>query len=365
MMPLYNLLLDSSLAKLQRNGRRQVSHDFTIDFQPPIRLGTGNFKAALDQLITMSYSSYNIGEAYDNIKIRWRKKTESWKTLVLPNGMYDYADINSFLQAHTGKVDPKDKDSDFIFTLYFDMRIYQVVILMHGDYELDLTQGRFAELLGYERKVLTGAENHVGETVPNITRGVVWVFFHCDLITWRVRYVPSDVLYSFSTTGLHVGYPFTKTPKRPQWHPVNKSEIYSVRIRVTDGRNNPLDLNGIDVVVNLMLKRRVRFLVQGYTMNHPSEWAKFFDETTGRYRCRNKGSGLIRDTLMVIGRAFKGTAKSVAKTAAGKKQQKQFQKKRGRKLVKLGPKRVKKNPAYTSAAPAEIREGAAGHQNET
>ena len=53
-------------------------------------------------------------------------------------------------------------------------------------------------------------------------------------------------------------------------------------------------------------------------MNHPSEWAKFFDENVGRYRYKHKGSGLIRDTLMAIGKEFKGTAKKVAKTAAEK-----------------------------------------------
>ena len=175
----------------------------------------------------------------DNNENRWRKKTESWKTLVFPNGMCDYTDINSFLQAHTGKVDPKGKDSDYIFTLYFDMMIYRVVILMHGDYELDLTQGRFAELFGYQTKVLTGAENHVGETVPDITRGVDWVFLHCDLITRQVSSVPSDVLYCFSTTALHAGYPFSKEPRRLQWHPVKRKEIYSITVRVIDGRNTP------------------------------------------------------------------------------------------------------------------------------
>jgi len=53
-------------------------------------------------------------------------------------------------------------------------------------------------------------------------------------------------------------------------------------------------------------------------MNHPSEWTKFFDENAGRYRYKHKGWGLIRDTLMVIGKAFKGTAKNVVKTAADK-----------------------------------------------
>ena len=68
--------------------------------------------------------------------------------MIFPNGMYDYTDLNSFLQTQTGKVDPKDKESEYIFTLYFDMTIFWVVILMHENYELDLSGGKFAELVG-------------------------------------------------------------------------------------------------------------------------------------------------------------------------------------------------------------------------
>ena len=39
-------------------------------------------------------------------------------------------------------------------------------------------------------------------------------------------------------------------------------------------------------------------------MNHPSEWAKFFDEHAGRYPYKHKDSGVVRDTLMAIGKAF-------------------------------------------------------------
>ena len=53
-------------------------------------------------------------------------------------------------------------------------------------------------------------------------------------------------------------------------------------------------------------------------MNHSSEWSKFFDENAGRYRYKHKGSGVIRETLMAIGKAFKGTAKNVVKTATEK-----------------------------------------------
>ena len=53
-------------------------------------------------------------------------------------------------------------------------------------------------------------------------------------------------------------------------------------------------------------------------MNHPSEWQDFFDKNAGRYRYKHKGSGVIRDTLMAIGKAFKGTVKNVEKTTAEK-----------------------------------------------
>ena len=53
-------------------------------------------------------------------------------------------------------------------------------------------------------------------------------------------------------------------------------------------------------------------------MNRPSEWARFFDENTGSYRYKRKGSGVIRDTLMTIGKVCKGTVKNVAKKTAEK-----------------------------------------------
>ena len=69
----FDILLDSSLAKQERGGERNVSHDFTVKFHPPIELGSGNYKAALDELTTMSYSWNNIDSSYDNNKFGGRK----------------------------------------------------------------------------------------------------------------------------------------------------------------------------------------------------------------------------------------------------------------------------------------------------
>ena len=62
-------------------------------------------------------------------------------------------------------------------------------------------------------------------------------------------------------------------------------------------------------------------------MVFPSEWMKFFDERAGRYRFKHKGSGVIRDTLLSLGKEFKKGA-----TQAAKKTTKATAEKVGRKV---------------------------------
>ena len=40
-------------------------------------------------------------------------------------------------------------------------------------------------------------------------------------------------------------------------------------------------------------------------MNHLSKWTKFFDERAGRHCYKHKGLGVVRETLMAIGKVFK------------------------------------------------------------
>ena len=40
-------------------------------------------------------------------------------------------------------------------------------------------------------------------------------------------------------------------------------------------------------------------------MNHPSEWTRYYDAPNGYYRYKHKGTGVVRDTLMNIGKRFK------------------------------------------------------------
>ena len=94
-------------------------------------------------------------------------------------------------------------------------------------------------------------------------------------------------------------------------------------------------------------------------MNHPSEWTKFFDERAGRHRYKHKGSGLVRDTLMAIGKTLKKGATSVAKKVvrssaekAGKKLTEVEVEKGSDKIQRILQRRRPKTPTPKPQAPS-------------
>ena len=239
-----SLLLDSQIAKVQKP--TAISHDFTIRFDPPIVLDPNkNWKASLNKLVSMSYSWYNVRAVYGNNTLKWKKKSESaWKTITLPDGMYSYDDINNFLQKQLGK--------KFI-TLFLDFTILRAIFILDKAIELDLSTGTFADLLGFEKKVIS-QEINISKYVPNITKGVDWVFIHCDLITREVKNVGADVLHSMPTAVYNVGENISHQPLRLEWFPVNKNIIQEIRVYITDGRNNIVDLNGQDMAISVFIE---------------------------------------------------------------------------------------------------------------
>ncbi|KAL9952823.1 hypothetical protein ACROYT_G040134 [Oculina patagonica] len=84
------------------------------------------YKAALNELVTMSYSWFNVSEKYDNNKVKWKKKSDSnWITVTIPDGMYDYQDLNNALQASTD-------------TLFFEELSDKLLPPMQLEFEIDL-----------------------------------------------------------------------------------------------------------------------------------------------------------------------------------------------------------------------------------
>ena len=55
--------------------------------------------------------------------------------------------------------------------------------------------------------------------------------------------------------GFRLAIHFKKSRVGFEWQPVNKSYSNEIRVWVTDGRNNILDLNGTDIAISLMIEK--------------------------------------------------------------------------------------------------------------
>ena len=88
----------------------------------------------------------------------------------------------------------------------------------------------------FDKKVLSSA-THIGRRVPNLSQDTDVLNIHCDLISDSlVDGQENDIIYSFNTSVLQPPYLLTLEPKREIYNPVNKTNISSMRMWVTDGK---------------------------------------------------------------------------------------------------------------------------------
>ena len=75
-------------------------------------------------------------------------------------------------------------------------------------------------------------------------------------------------------------------------------------------------------------------------MNHPSEWTRYYDAPSGYYRYKHKGTGVVRDTLMNIGKRFKKKVTRQTLKKAVNEASKQMLKKATEKAAEKGAEKI-------------------------
>ena len=75
-------------------------------------------------------------------------------------------------------------------------------------------------------------------------------------------------------------------------------------------------------------------------MNHPSEWTRYYDAPKGYYRYKHKGTGVVRDSLMAIGKRFKKQATRQSLKKAVNEASKQMLKKAAEKAAEKGADKI-------------------------
>lgn len=132
------IILSSFKAKRQENNYNQKANDFTIYLNQPLFLKLNkNYEIALDEIITMTYSWYNISASFNNNKIRYRKTTGSdtnWYEIDFADAMYSYDDIDDYIKNKTGKA-----GDEYPISVSFVLSFLRSQIVLLPNYELDLS----------------------------------------------------------------------------------------------------------------------------------------------------------------------------------------------------------------------------------
>ena len=238
--------------------KRGVSRpgDFTIKFNPSLKLDPEKkHQLALDRL-SMTYSWYNIRSDYGNNKIKYTHDGRSWQTITFTDGMYSYSDINDYIHQYMTQKSHHSTDSGgkktYSINLTFILSTYRVLISLDGDYQLDLRGTEFGDLIGFEKKLITKTE--YGTKLPNITNSIDVLNINTSAITDSiVNGINTNTIAVVPTDNLTRSYPFTFEPKRPLYCPVSSFHIDEMRIYVTDSLKRPVNLNGIDWNMTLIL----------------------------------------------------------------------------------------------------------------
>ena len=120
-------------------------------------------------------------------------------------------------------------------------------------YQLDLRGTDFGDLIGFEKKLVTKTE--YGTRLPNITKSIDSLNINTTAIKDSVvNGVNTNTIAVIPTDNLTRSFPFTFEPRRRLYCPVSSHYISEMRIYITDSLGKPVNLNGIDWFMTLLLR---------------------------------------------------------------------------------------------------------------
>ena len=233
---------------------RSKPEDFVIKFDPVMHLSNDmNHELAVDR-VSMTYSWHNINTKYDNNTIKYSKDNGStWKQITFVDGMYSYDDISEYINNVITENDDEPSNNRVGIKIYFVLTSYRVVVELGNQWQLDIRNSNFGELIGFEPIIIKNTS--YSSKIPNITNSVDSIHINSDIITDSItdgRY--SNTLVVISTNNLTRSYPFSYEPKRALFSSISKTNISEMRIYITDSLGRPINLNGVDWYINFILR---------------------------------------------------------------------------------------------------------------
>lgn len=241
-----------------------TSDNVNTIYIPPIRLsGKYTWEVGLERLDTWN-SVHNVKAAYNNNIIRYSPNGgTTWKTITIPDGNYEIADLDIVL--HNRMYDDGDCDKSNPLEPVFYINFIPLIaegrlrIEISNNYQLDLTQGELHTILGFDAVII--GSTSTGPNGVDITRGIDSWSVHCSIIGGSYdNSNRADIIYGFvPTTGR--GMAVNEYPARVSYYPLNRTYanghdiiLNEIRMSLTDQLDRPILLNGSDITYRLHIR---------------------------------------------------------------------------------------------------------------
>ena len=245
--------LSFNSASAVRQDYHNKHEDFEVKISPPLDLrdlSDANLKVALTAFYGY-YSWHNIRKEFENNTLWFScDNGNTFKKIIFPDGLYSYEDLSNFIN----RILKSDCANKIPFKIHFSDTTYKVSIEVSQSIILDLSEGEFATLLGFE-KIALKAGLHESLSPPNLSHDLDNIYVHCDLIDKSLTDGKwGDVVYIFPTAGLIPGHPFSFKETTLQFSELAKHCINSVHIYITDVFGNIIPLNKAPITVQLLIR---------------------------------------------------------------------------------------------------------------
>ena len=221
---------------------RSTKTNFDTNYKEPIELSNEKeYEIALVDLETY-YSFPNISD-HNNIIDYFNVLTQEVKRITIPKGSYGYTDLVKEINSQLNDVDA--------FTI---TDTFKTILEIKPNYRVRFLENSLKTVLGFTGDIYN-AGTHISENVINIM-SITSILIHIDIINGSyVEGSKKPVIYSFYPK-VNPGYKIIQKPHNPIYLPIVRKNISTLNVRITDQKNDLLDLRGEEVVIRFHIREK-------------------------------------------------------------------------------------------------------------
>ena len=211
--------------------------------------------------VSFPYLFNSIANECNSNKIAYRiTALGEWKEITIPDGFYSVETLNTCIKT---KIALNGDGVDNI-TISGDSATQKIVILLGGNYQLDLQSSRsdLHKILGYDSGIILGNETHVGNRTANMSsyneNEIVNIVFRCN-ITQGVSFSSSgiyDSIYTSKLLQLNFGDTAAETIPNVRFNKISVTKIKDIEVTLVSQDNFAIPLIGSPIMVELYFRRR-------------------------------------------------------------------------------------------------------------